>query len=271
MESQKRRIDLSKIDTSKAEKTWYSLIEVPKGSITYEHYLVDKIYPDICFCTGERNYYIDRNHELCLCVHYNRRVPGEYVFIPDYQFFVTKKRMCIDIYWNLGNISDESMIIQKYNDLESAKDSLFYEDFADMKQQIDERIKWKKEQQYDPFESEEGSSFKYLRDENGNYKYEVYEFASQKDKEFVQVYWNNISNNWELLSTTKTPISDLAKYLKDFEYLDNSILHLRHFVPFEEIKKNPDSKYHEVFEKAVLRKKLWEDAVSLWASNFKKK
>ena len=68
---------------------------------------------------------------------------------------------------------------------------------------------------------------------------------------------------------SKTPISDLVKYLKDFECLDNSILHLRNFVPLEEIKNNPDSKYHEVFEKAILWKKQWEDAVSLWASYFR--
>ena len=99
----KRKIkDLSGIDTSKAISSDLTLIEKPVGAVTYEHCLVEKLYPDIYFGTAERNYYIDRYHELCLCVHHNRRVPDKYEFIPDYQYYVTKKRMCLDIYWHLG-------------------------------------------------------------------------------------------------------------------------------------------------------------------------
>lgn len=108
--------------------------------ITYEHYLVEKFYKDIYMETAERNYFVDEYHEIGLCVYYNRRIKGKYEFIPQYQFFVANERCGLKVYWNLGNIPDESIILEKYDSLEESKKSEYYKDFCEMKKQIDKRI-----------------------------------------------------------------------------------------------------------------------------------
>ena len=112
-----------------SDKTPFGLIEREVGGVTYEDCLVQRFYNDIWTGDAERNLYVDRNHEICLCAHYNFRVKGKYEFIPDYRFYITKKRMSLDLYWHLGNISDKSQVIQMFNSLEEAEYSPFYNDF----------------------------------------------------------------------------------------------------------------------------------------------
>ena len=99
--------------TMKRTKTKFPLIDVGKGNITYEHCLIERFYGDVFMGTAERNYYVDQYHEICLCVHYNKRILGKYQFEPGYQFWVTADRKCLEIYWNLGHLLDENSIVEK--------------------------------------------------------------------------------------------------------------------------------------------------------------
>ena len=63
-----------------------------------------------------------------------------------------------------------------------------------------------------------------------------------------------------MLSVTQMPLSDLVLFFKDFENLDTT-LHLRTFVPIEEVKANPKSKYYKALEEAALFKKQLEEMV----------
>ena len=56
------------------------LIEKPVGDVTYEQCLAVRFYGDVYMGTAQRNYYVDRYQEICLCAHYNRRILGKYEF-----------------------------------------------------------------------------------------------------------------------------------------------------------------------------------------------
>ena len=210
-------------------RTKYPLIEKPAGRITYEHYLVERFYRDVYIGTAERNYYVDRYHELCLCVHYNRRIPCKYQFDGRYQFFVTKKRMCLDIYWNLGNISDESTVLEKYDSIEEAKGSCYYTDFCEIKKQLDDHVKWKQSLCRETDEYYEISGIGSTCAKVGGSEYTVYETPVAERREMAQFYKNNKTEKWEWMSITLEPIQEMMHFFKDFDEIDKEELHLRRF------------------------------------------
>lgn len=223
------QVDINDIDT---KSEWLNF-EKPVGAVTYEHCCTEHFHRDIFMATTERNYYVDRYHELCLCAHYNRRIPGEYRFEEGFQFFVTKKRMCLDIFWNLGNISDEKMILEHYDSIDNAKKSLHYRDFCELKDMIEEGINWNKTHIPDPFIFPGGSHYQSAPDKNGKRKYTIYEKSIKERREFVQFYLNNETENWDMMSVSPERLSNLIRFFKDFDDLDRRELHLRSFLPLE--------------------------------------
>lgn len=217
-------------DDADTRSEW-PLIEKPLGAITYEHCLTNRFYGDVFMATAERNYYVDQFHELCLCAHYNRRIPKEYKFEEGYQLFVTKKRMCLDIYRNLGNISNESMIIEYYSSMSDAEKSIHYKDFCDLKKMIEEGVIWRKTHIFDPFKFPGVSCFQSTPDEDGKCKYSMYETTIIETREVVQFYLNNETETWEKMSVSPEPLSELMNFFKDFDDLDKRELHLRKFLP----------------------------------------
>ena len=248
------------IDDADTRSEW-PLIEKPLGAVTYEHCLTERFYGDVIIATAERNYYVDRYHELCLCAHYNRRIPGEYKFKEGYQLFVTKKRMCLDIYWNLGNISDESMIVEYYTSMSDAAASIHYKDFCDLQRMIEEGIMWEKTHIIDPFQFTGGSYFQSAADKNGKSKYTIHEIPIVESREMVQFYMNNENETWEMMSVSPEPIGNLMRFFKDFDDLDERELHLRKFIPlmtaiaenefykkaFDTVKKSYESRKNVVY------------------------
>ena len=80
------------------QKVPFPLMEHAVGEITYEHTVVQKLYGDIYIGDSERNYFVDRYHEVNLCVHYNVRKPGTYSFNSEYQYYVTHGRMSLKLH-----------------------------------------------------------------------------------------------------------------------------------------------------------------------------
>lgn len=244
----KKPIDLSVVDTNDEEtRSAFPLIERPIGAITYEHAIADGLYKGVYIGAAERNYYVDRHHELCLCAYYNRRVPGKYEFISDYLFFITKKRMCLTIYWNLGNVSDEKSILERYDSIDAARSSRYYEDFLDLKAKIDSAVEWQRTHVLDPFEDYMGTSFRYEDDDSC---FSIFEYPVCDRKEMVQFYYNRTTDQWERMSVSKEPLSDLMRYFKDFDELDERELRLRTFLPIEENAMTEGSLYHKPYEDA---------------------
>jgi len=247
-----RKIDLNMVPfLDQLIETPFRLIE---RNITYEHSLAERFYDDVYMGSAERNYYVDEFHEICLCAHYNRRIPGRYEFFPDWQFFITKKRMCLDIYWNLGNIPDENMIIEKYIGLESARKSPFFKDFKDLQYMINKSIRWKKKHKVDPFEFYTGSSFDYPSAKYGKPEYTVFQFPVKTKKELVQFYLNKATDKLKLMSVTKEPFSDMMEFFDDFDELDKNEIHMRKFLPIQEYAIKEGSPYHYLMQKIEERK-----------------
>ncbi len=250
MDNEKKNIDLSIVDTSDPDtETLFPLIERPIGSITYEHSLAERLFGDIYFGTAERNYFVDSNHELCLCAHFNRRIPGTYTFDNEYHFFVTKKRMCLDIYWHLGNITNEKMIVEKYVGLDNVKQSSYYDDFCDLVRAIESSIKWKKDHMRKPYDWGGTASFRY-KSSSRNTEYEAFEEADKRRKQLVQFYFNETTQEWDLMSISKETISDVINFLDDFDELDEKVLHIREFIPIKENAIFITGKYHRMFKRA---------------------
>ncbi len=236
-------------DTSnKEDRPTLPIFERDPGIITYEHSLAERFYNDIYMGAAERNYYVDGYQELCLCAHYNRRIPGKYEFVEEYQFFVTKDRMCLEIYWNLGNISDSDRILEHYQSLEEAENSKFYKDFCDLKVQIEESIEWEKTHIIDPFEMRAISSFLSMEDEKGDAKYTIYEVPISDRKEMVQFYLNNENESWEMMSVSAVELSDMLRFFKDFDVLDKEQLHLRTFYSIENRIMEKEPSYKKAFD-----------------------
>ena len=252
-----RSSDIKKVLEDKDSRSPLPLIKKEIGGITYEHSLAERFYGDVFIGTAERNYYIDQYHELCLCAFYNRRIPGKYEFIPEYQFFITKQRMCLDIYWNLGNISDESMIMEKYDGLEAAKSSYYYDDFLDLKKKIDDSIKWRKEHALDPYKLGGWSSFNYKPNQEKRLTYTVYECPIKENHEIIQLYL--VGEKVKMLSTSQVLLSDMMSFFKDFETLDKEELHLRSFLPIKEYVLPEGSKYHDLYTEIIKNIQHWKN------------
>lgn len=249
MFGKKKKVNVNSVDINDpATKSPFPLIEKPKGTITYEHCLPEGFYGEQYLCSAERNYYVDRYHELCLLAHYGKRTPGKYEIVPGYEFFVTKKRMCLDIYWNLGHLSDESVIVERYDSLESAKQSEYYADFCDLKDKIDDGIKWAKNREYDPFEFGGGSKYGAEKDENDEPTYDVYQYIDSENKQFIQLYQNIKTKSWDKMSISSEDLSDLMRFFRDFDELDKNELHLRTWLSINDNAIAEGSAYHHVYE-----------------------
>ena len=225
------------------------LIEKPVGDVTYEQCLAVRFYGDVYMGTAQRNYYADRYHEICLCAHYNRRIPGKYEFEEGYQFFVTKKRMCLDIYWNLGNISNTHSVLEHYHSIESAVNSNYYRDFCDLKSQIEEGVKRKKARAVNMFEEDVGISFHPVEDVNGKSRYIMCEIPIIERKEFVQFYLSKGTQSWDRMSISPEPISEMMSFFKDFDELDKKVLHLRKYRLLRSLDPEKDKDLLIAFEK----------------------
>lgn len=220
LEALKLRIKPNELKSKKSELPF---INRGIGNVTYEHCLTEELYGGVYFGTAERNYYVDGYHEICLCVHYNRRTPGKYEFDKKYHYFVTNERKCLDIYWNLGNISDESSVVEYYADLDEAKGSLYYKDFCELQGEIQAGIKWRKEREYDPFEF--GGMCYGTRTICGR-EIRFFQIPQQETRKFIQFFIDEESE--QLLRITETPIdiSNHMGFMNDFFEIDQTELHL---------------------------------------------
>ena len=250
----KRKEELIKqidaVDTDdKGTRPHLPLIKKTFGDITYEQCLIQRFYEDVYMGTAQRNYYVDKYHEICLCAHYNRRIPGKYEFDEGYQFFVTKKRMCLDIYWNLGNISDTDSVLEHYDSIESSVKSNYYKDFCDLKNRIEEGVKCKKALVINLFEEDVGISFHPIKDVNRKSRHIMFEIPVVERKKVVQFYLNKETDSWEKMSISSEPISEMMSFFKDFDELDKRELHLRKYRDLKSLDTEKDKDYLTALEK----------------------
>lgn len=203
-------------------KTDFPLIKKEIGGVTYEHVLIENLPKNVITVAAERNLYVDEYHEVNLCAYWNVRKIGTYEFSPEYNFYITDGRLCLNLYWNLGHITDESKIIKKFSSLDEAKDSEYYQDFCIMKEKIEkavqERIEYLKN--YD--------EYKYGTMTGGT-QFDLegceYEWCCTERKEYVQLKVDLKKDQW-ILTTSKHKIGDLKKLMSDFEEIDKRELHL---------------------------------------------
>lgn len=229
------------------ERVSIPLIERELGQVTYEHTIVQKLYGDIFIGDAERNYYVDRYHEINLCVHYNFRKPGTYSFFPEYQFYLTKGRMSLKLHWNLG-IPVENMIIEKYNHIEAAKDSKYYKDFVELKENIGKEIERQKKR--DDFDYKCNSmSWAYRQYPSGESYYTMIEISTGNGKECIQVHLDKEKDEWKVSKSSES-IMNLWRYLKDFEEINEKYLHLMEYLPMKNNSLDENSPYY----------KFWVDA-----------
>lgn len=230
-----------------SNKTIFPLIKRKIGGVTYEHTLVQHFYDDVWTGDAERNLYVDENHEICLCAHYNFRVKGKYEFIPDYRFYITKERMCLDLHWNLGCVTKPSLIIQMFNSLEEAKTSQFYDDFCILKKRIDKALKEQKKSEksvnYDFCTITQGTK----QDKKGKDVIRIFEMPVSKTKEYVQILLDLKKDEW-VLSTSKEPVMDMFCYFDDFLELDEKELHLRTIKPMNNKELPKQSPYYKLLK-----------------------
>ena len=82
-------------------KTMFPLFELNMGDIIYQ-YSAARILPrGITIGVAERNLYVDKNHEINLCVYWNTRIPAKYEFNNKYSFYITDGRIASDIFCSL--------------------------------------------------------------------------------------------------------------------------------------------------------------------------
>lgn len=203
-------------------ETPFPLFKKKPGKVTYEHVLVENLPKGIIIGAAERNLYIDEHHEVNLCAYWNVRKPGTYEFTPEYNFYVTDGRKCLDIYWNLGIISDESIIIKKYSSLKDAKESEYYKDFCWMKKEIDKAVAYEIKSHKKDDEFKWNTKWVGTREdrEGGDY-----EWCCSKNKEYVQLKVDLPKKQW-ILTSSKYRVGDLKKFIDDFEEIDKKELHL---------------------------------------------
>lgn len=210
-------------------ETHYNLIERPRGAVSYEHCVVQRLHGEIYIGDAEKNYYVDKRHEINLCVHYNFRIPGKYAFIPEYRFYVTDGRQSLPLHWGLGAI-EPTKIIEEYESLELAKKSEYYEDFCELKDKIDKEILrqqkvWKLSKiQYD--NSVHSSS----KEIPGKGMYTLYEIPLQQTNEYIQFHFCEETDKWQL-STSHYSVIDVWRYLNDFYEIEKTELQLLTYHP----------------------------------------
>lgn len=203
-------------------ETLFPLVKRNVGEVTYEHVLVQTLPKDIIIGAAERNLYIDQNHEVNLCAYWNVRKPGTYEFSPEYNFYVTDGRECLDIYWNLGIVKDESIIIQKYSSLEDAKGSEYYKDFCWMKKEIEKTVANEVKSRKKDDEFKWNTMWVGTREDRVGGEYE---WICSKNMEYVQLKVDLPKKQW-ILTSSKYRVGDLKKLIDDFEEIDKKELHL---------------------------------------------
>lgn len=203
-------------------KTLFPLFKRKVGEVTYEHVLVESLPKDIIIGAAERNLYIDQNHEVNLCAYWNVRKTGTYEFTPEYNFYETDGRKCLDIYWNLGIIKDESIIIKKYSSLEDAKDSEYYKDFCWMKKEIEKAVANEVKSRKKDDEFKWNTMWVGTREDREGGEYE---WCCSKNKEYVQLKVDLPNNQW-ILTTSKFRVGELKRFIDDFDEIDKKELHL---------------------------------------------
>lgn len=228
------------------KKVPFPLIEKPIGSITYEHTYVKNIYEDIYIGDAERNYYLDRYHEINLCVHYNVRIPGTFKFIPEYQYYLTNERMSRKLHWSLG-IPEEKMIVEKYDSLEAAEESQYYKDFCDLKEKIDDEIKRQKGLDWSMLNTSMSSS-SCRQYPSGESYYRITEMPSFNDGEFIQIHLDERSEEWKV-SKSSCRVMTLWRYLKDFDEINEKELHLMEYIPMDNNELDESSPYFLFLQK----------------------
>ncbi len=226
--------------------TPFPLIECHVGEVTSEQCLTHEFYRKIYMATAGRYYYVDKFHELCLCVHYNFRIPGEYRFDPVYRYYITKKRMCNTVHHDMGNVACPEMIIKEFSDINNTKGYGLYNEFLSLKGEIENRLRCRKPNSYDPFEYGLTVHFDYKPVSENDLNYTVYETPFAKKKEMVQFYFNNKTKQWETMSVSKGELSDLMTFFKDFDFIDKNELHLRRFMSIYENAVCKGSEYHDI-------------------------
>lgn len=204
-------------------KTMFPLFERNVGDIIYQ-YSFAKILPrGITIGAAERNIYIDRNHEINLCAYWNTRISTKYEFNNEYSFYITDGRIVSDIFCSLGRFSDNEKIIQKYDSLESAKESEYYKHFCQMKKMIEKSIldeeRKREKNKKDGFiwETTYGGP-------NNDYSGADYEWICKKTKEYVQLHVDLDKDKW-ILTTSKERLGSLKIWFEDFDELDKNVLH----------------------------------------------
>ena len=209
------------------KKSLYPLIEKTEGTVTYEHKVVKKLYDEVFIGDAERNYYVDRRHEINLCVHYNIRKPGTYSFNEEYQYYVTNGRMSLKLHWSIG-IPDDEMVVEKYCSLEEAMQSKYYKDFCELKELIDKEIA--RQRKLDFYEYSSCSMCQCSRkDSSGESYYIIMEMPFKDSGACVQIHLDKRTKQWKV-STSPCSIISLWNYLKDFDEVNENELHLLNYV-----------------------------------------
>lgn len=227
--------------------TPFNLINKTHGSVTYEHCVVQRLYGEIYIGDAERNYYVDKNHEINLCVHFNFRIPGRYAFIPEYHFYVTDGRLSLSLHWGLGVIDNEK-IIEEYQSLELAKTSEYYQDFCQLKEKIDAEIqrqqKLQKENAYEYNNSVQSAS----KEITQKGIWTIYEVPYSKTTEYVQFHICEEAGEW-LFSTSDQSVIDLWRYLSDFYEIEPLELRLLKYYPMENSEITHTSNYFDAYKR----------------------
>lgn len=223
----------------------YALIRGSKNSISYEHCVVQFLPPDIYIGDAERNYYLNRNQEINLCVHYNFRIPKKYAFSPIYRYYVTNGRQSLSLHRNLGAIRDE-FVLEKYDSLEQAQSSPYYQDFLELKEQIDAEICRQKELQQNEaplHKSTMSCSFS----EKGSTQLRLYEVFLVQEQKYLQFHTDE-SHKKIKLSISRYRVNDLWRYLEDFYEIEPVELNILEYLPVENNAIAEEAPYHAEYQ-----------------------
>lgn len=234
------------------------LPEIDKSSAwTADECFSERVFRDIYIGTAERHYYNDPLRKLSVSVYYNSRIPGKLEFDGKWRLFVTKGSLCREIYWQHGNLSDESQVYEKYYGLEEAEGSVFYDDFVELIKKAEDSIAWTRDHSWKPYDKYLCSiGFRPVPGEDPEYK--VYEDCIPEIEEIVQFYWNETEGRWDFMAVSKEPLHEVMNHLKDFEELDRNELHLRKLLPIEDAMQE-DSVYYDAFKWAERQNKWYHE------------
>jgi len=238
---------LSYPEIDQRDKTPFNLIKKTQGAITYEHCVVQRLYGEIYIGDAERNYYVDKRHEINLCVHFNFRTPGRFAFVPEYRFYVTDGRLSLSLHWGLGVIDSEN-IIEEYQSLESAKKSEYYEDFCQLKEKIDNEILRQQKltkKNVIAYDNSVQYSSKEIAQKG---TWTICEVPFSKTMEFVQFHICEETKEW-LFSTSDQTVIDLWRYLNDFYEIEPTELQLLKYYPMNNSEISRTSKYFDAYQR----------------------